>query len=91
MNCSCDKDSRYLFACKKGVRWFTSNELLTKIRRRQKSQPDLDVAEFINLEYAKCKAQYKSLLMLQPQTESALQIERDLGRTFPKNAFFQQG
>jgi len=26
---------------------------------------------------------------LEPKTESASQIERDLGRTFPKNEFFK--
>lgn len=40
-------------------------------------------------EYATCKIHFKSLTSLQPKHESSLQIERDLGRTFPKNPFFK--
>mgnify|MGYP002635520438 CR=1 FL=1 len=29
--------------------------------------------------------------ILDPKEESALQIERDLGRTFPKNEYFHKG
>ena len=42
-------------------------------------------------EYATCKTHFKSLLSLEPKIESGLQIDRDLGRTFPKNPFFKQG
>lgn len=46
------------------------------------------MSQIILDEYDKCKKHYKSLKKLKPKQESALQIERDLGRTFPKNQFF---
>ena len=39
-------------------------------------------------EYTKCANHFESLKDLEPKTESASQIERDLGITFPKNEFF---
>ena len=45
----------------------------------------------ISSEYKKCKNHFNSLKGLEPKTESAQQIERDLGRTFPKNEFFKEG
>lgn len=74
-----------------GVKWFTNKEILTKIRRRQKKEPDIDVSIVINEEYQKCKVHYKSLKKLQPKQETITQIERDLSRTFPKNEFFEDG
>ena len=34
-----------------GVKWFTNKEILTKIRRRQKKEPEIDVSIIINEEY----------------------------------------
>lgn len=45
----------------------------------------VEVTQIILSEYEKCKKHYKSLKKLEPKLESALQIDRDLGRTFPKN------
>ena len=42
-------------------------------------------------EYETCKTHYKSLTKLEPKLESGLQIDRDLGRTFPKNPYFRPG
>lgn len=41
-------------------------------------------------EYEKCKNHYQSLRLMEPEAKSATQIERDLGRTFPLNPYFQQ-
>ena len=42
-------------------------------------------------EYDKCKRHYDSLKLMDPEPESATQIERDLGRTFPVNEYFMSG
>lgn len=34
INCECDKDSTYIFACKNGVRWFAENVIILKIKRQ---------------------------------------------------------
>ena len=54
----------------------------------KKMQSDL-VKKTILDEYTKCASHFESLKDLEPKTESASQIERDLGRTFPKNEFFK--
>ena len=41
-------------------------------------------------EYLSCKKLYKQLLELDPNEESAIQIEKDLNRTFPLNDFFKE-
>ena len=51
----------------------------------------IPVSQIILTEYEKCKKHYKSLKKLEPKQDAALQIDRDLGRTFPKNTFFNQG
>ena len=91
LNCDCEKDARFKFACKEGVKWFTGNEVIIKIRRKQKENNKVDVSEIINEEYTKCRKHYQCLKKLQPRQETQTQIERDLKRTFPKNAFFQNG
>lgn len=45
----------------------------------------------ISEEYQKLKNHYKSLKLMEPSQESKVQIERDLGRTFPKHEYFQSG
>lgn len=42
-------------------------------------------------EYQKCENHFNSLKGLDPAPESATQIERDLGRTFPMNEYFKAG
>ena len=42
-------------------------------------------------EFQKCENHFKSLKSLDPEPESATQIERDLGRTFPLNPHFKAG
>jgi hypothetical protein len=32
--CECSKDSKYRFACKHGVKWFTNNMLVSKILKK---------------------------------------------------------
>lgn len=90
LNCSCDKDARFNFACKEGVKWFTTKEILFKISKKKKKEGDqYDASELINEEYEKCKKHYRSLKKLEPRHETVVQIERDLKRTFPKNEFFK--
>lgn len=62
-----------------------------KIRRRQKQNPKLEVSKIILEEYEHSKTYYKNMKELEPKQESVLQIERDLNRTFPKNAYFKTG
>lgn len=33
IQCDCDKDATYCFACKNGVVWFAANVIALKIRR----------------------------------------------------------
>lgn len=92
VKCCCDKDPRFKFACKTGVKWFTTKEILIKISKKQKQSTDpalFDPGEIINQEYLKCKKHYQSLKKLEPRGETVTQIERDLKRTFPKNDFFK--
>jgi hypothetical protein len=71
--------------------WFANNrEMLQKIRKKVSSkeidEDEVEVMrETILSEYKKCKNHFNSLKGLEPKEESAQQIERDLGRTFPKN------
>ena len=81
----------YDFGCEAGVMWFTTNLLMTKIRKAQNKSSTFSPQQLIIEEYKKCKKHYKSLRQLEPKPESACQIERDLGRTFPKNDFFKVG
>lgn len=83
--CDCPKDPAYSFGCKNAVVWFAENMILGKIRRLQQVDENLDVSKVIMAEYEKCRAQYKALKKQEPRAESAIQIERDLPRTFPKN------
>lgn len=62
-----------------------------KIRKKQKLDPKMEVSSIIIDEYNKCKSHYKSLRLLEPKSESSLQIDRDLNRTFPKNDYFKVG
>jgi len=34
LKCTCPKDPLYSFSCKEGVKWFTNNIIMMKIRRR---------------------------------------------------------
>jgi len=68
--------------------------LIQKIKRKYQNEnitpggDDETVIKLILEEYSKNKVYFKRLISLDPKEESALQIERDLGRTFPKNVFF---
>lgn len=88
LQCSCPKDPKYMFACTQGVKWFMSNELLFKIRRRQLQNANIEIADVINEEFLIFKDHYNSLKRLTPKAETVLQIDRDLYRTFPKNKYF---
>jgi hypothetical protein len=55
------------------------------------AQISLLIKQTIQEEYKKCKIHFKSLNKLDPSPESATQIERDLGRTFPINPYFKIG
>ena len=72
VSCDCEKDFKYQFACKEGVKWFTNKEIVTKIRRKHKLQPLTPVYTVINDEYQKCKEVYKSLKKLVPKQETVL-------------------
>ena len=50
-----------------------------------------EITKIIASEYLKYKKYYQGLKSLQPKEEAEQQIERDISRTFPRHAYFQQG
>ena len=101
--CKCERDPQFTFACKHGVTWFAGNVLIAKIKRRLKQvqntndakahsqQISHNIKQTILEEYQKCDNHFNSLKGLDPAPESATQIDRDLGRTFPMNEYFKAG
>lgn len=67
-NCKCDKDPSFKFSCNHGVKWFLSNTIIAKIKRKQYEETPGETPGGENIavttileEYAKCKSHYKSL------------------------------
>ena len=55
LTCECTKDPKYKFGCKHSIKWFVNNLLLTKIRKKQSKNPEIDVSKIITEEYMSCK------------------------------------
>lgn len=85
------------------MRWFVETVLLNKIKKKLRTSRDFalrtkdlsysdkdEIVKIIKDEYLGCKKQYKQLLKMEPSEESAIQIEKDLNRTFPLNDFFKE-
>ena len=51
LTCECKKDHHYKFACVNGIKWFMTESLECKIRKRLKQDAKLDVSTVINDEY----------------------------------------
>ena len=54
------------------------------------STGSLTLSNNTEAKYAKLKETYKSLVQMQPDEDSMAQIERDLGRTFPRHHYFMK-
>lgn len=62
--------------CKRARRWY------------EQTRPSL--GDNIDETYAALKAEYKRLGSLEVDNSSLMQIERDLGRTFPRHPYFRK-
>ena len=77
--CDCPKDPTHSMFCVRARNWYEmtstgSQSLLVNTAAK----------------YAKLKETYKSLAAMPPDQNSLAQIERDLGRTFPKHHYFMR-
>ena len=77
--CDCPKDPDFTMFCTKARTWY---EMTCTGSQSLSSNTDQ--------RYQKMKAAYKDLTLLQPDDDSLAQIERDLGRTFPRHHYFMK-
>lgn len=76
--CDCAKDPNFSMFCTRARNWYESTS--------RTSWQSLGVST--EQKYAKMKFTYKSLHEIVPDEEALAQIERDLGRTFPRHHYF---
>lgn len=85
------------------MKWFVKQAIAKQVKRKLKTSRDFamrtndtsyneqaEVVKIVKDEYLRCKKTFKKLLEMEPQLESAIQIEKDLNRTFPTNIYFKE-
>ena len=77
--CDCPKDPNYTMFCVKARDWYESTNTGSHSLKQNTEN-----------KYSKMKEIYKNLAELKPDEDSLAQIERDIGRTFPRHHYFMQ-
>jgi len=77
--CDCPKDPNYSMFCIKARSWYEMT-----------NSGSQSLSNDTTTKYSKMKEIYKNLSMIQPDEDSFAQIERDLGRTFPRHHYFMK-
>jgi len=77
--CDCPKDPNFSMFCRKARNWYENT-----------NSGSQTIAEETGNKYSKMKTMYKNLATMQPDEDSLAQIERDLGRTFPRHHYFMK-
>ena len=77
--CDCPKDPNYSMFCIKARNWYEMTNTGSQ-----------SIMHDVETKYSKMKATYKSLAEMQPDEDSLAQIERDVGRTFPRHHYFMK-